>query len=130
MLPLFNNENEFLLDHLYVSRSQLLRINLLNMPTTLYPSFLAFTHKAIFRGISNIDLKEIAHYPATTEWVTLEGPSLPVLSRMQSTQVIQIILQIFLAMCPCNYQRRKAERGEKENQGKKHQLFKILNPFF
>lgn len=56
MLPFFNNENEFLLDHLYGFSSQLLRINLLNTPTTLNPSFLASTHNEIVRNIWDIDL--------------------------------------------------------------------------
>lgn len=56
MLPFFNTENEFLLDHLQSFSSQLLRINLLNTLTTLNPSFPASTHNVIFREVGDFDL--------------------------------------------------------------------------
>ena len=56
MLPFFNNENEFLLDHLCSFSFQLLRINLLNTPTTLNPSFLASTCNVISREVGDFDL--------------------------------------------------------------------------
>lgn len=55
MLPFFNNENE-LLDHLCSFISQLLRINLLDTPTTLNPSFLASTRNVISREVGDFDL--------------------------------------------------------------------------
>ena len=56
MLPFFNNENEFLSDHLCSFSSQLLRINLLNTPTTLKPSFLDSTHNVISGEVGDFDL--------------------------------------------------------------------------
>lgn len=58
MLPFFNQENEFLLDYLYVFSSQLLGINLLNTPATRNPSFFASTHNVIFREIWDFDLSK------------------------------------------------------------------------
>ena len=53
-VTIFNHENEFLLDYLYVFSSQLPRINLLNAPTTHNPSFFASTRNVIFREISDL----------------------------------------------------------------------------